>query len=413
MATPEEIEALLSQPEGIDLEFKNAKVQPRTLGRVIAAFANTRGGTIIVGIDPRDNPTEGLLTGIDPQRFQRIAEHARRRLNPQPDLQVLCVPVQGKQLGVIHVKASSNTLVSSDGQVAIRVGSTITTAPASNFPADPPGSPGSNQIVPEAAMASNSGLRASQRRNILIIGIAALVLPSVLFLVRVLQGKDPASLTPGALIVGFSILIAGMSIELFRWRPEREDLARTRERVRQAEAELEEELRSPYADVSQSEAEDEEQARLTLSALWAVTHRRLDHYHTIALEQAAKSFRNAQAAMTIGFILLVGFAVAGFFASTTAGTVVAGALGAVSAALSGYVSRTFVKSQETAAEHLRAYFDQPLEFSRYLAAERLIADARLETEQRAEILGSLVQAMIAGPTSARDAQDIPQPGQSR
>ncbi|MER5222033.1 MULTISPECIES: hypothetical protein [Streptomyces] len=44
-----------------------------------------------------------------------------------------------------------------------------------------------------------------------------------------------------------------------------------------------------------------------------------------------------------------------------------------------------MKSQETAAEHLRAYFDQPLEFSRYLAAERLIADARLETEQRAEI----------------------------
>jgi hypothetical protein len=124
--------------------------------------------------------------------------------------------------------------------------------------------------------------------------------------------------------------------------------------VRQAEAELEEELRSPHTDVSPSEAEDEEQARLTLSALWTVTHRRLDHYHGIALEQASKSFRNAQAAMAIGFILLVAFAIVGFFASTTAGTVVAGALGAVSAALAGYVSRTFVKSQETYARLFRS-----------------------------------------------------------
>ncbi|WP_406105592.1 hypothetical protein OG698_25245 [Streptomyces sp. NBC_01003] len=35
---------------------------------------------------------------------------------------------------------------------------------------------------------------------------------------------------------------------------------------------------------------------------------------------------------------------------------------------------TFVRPQETAAGHLRAYFDQPLELSHYLAAERLVAD---------------------------------------
>ncbi|MFG3369578.1 hypothetical protein ACIPWY_31425 [Streptomyces sp. NPDC090032] len=71
-------------------------------------------------------------------------------------------------------------------------------------------------------------------------------------------------------------------------------------------------------------------------------------------------------------------------ASTTAGSVVAGGLGAVAAGLSGYVSRTFVRSQEASAGHLRAYFDQPLEFSRYLAAERLVADSNLSDEQRAE-----------------------------
>ncbi|MEU0408127.1 hypothetical protein ABZ307_09920 [Streptomyces griseorubiginosus] len=151
------------------------------------------------------------------------------------------------------------------------------------------------------------------------------------------------------------------------------------------------------------EVPEDVQARLTLSELWAVTHRRLDHYHGIALGQARQSFRNAQIAMGVGFTLLVAFVIVALNASTTAGSVVAGGLGAVSAALAGYVSRTFIRSQEAAAGHLRAYFDQPLEFSRYLAAERLLADAGLTDEKRAEVLSLLVQAMIAGPAAPAPA----------
>ncbi|MFF9275023.1 TRADD-N-associated membrane domain-containing protein [Streptomyces griseosporeus] len=139
--------------------------------------------------------------------------------------------------------------------------------------------------------------------------------------------------------------------------------------------------------------------RLTLPELWTVTHTRLDLYHDIATGQARRSFRNAQAAMITGFVLLIVFVVVALQASTTAGSVVAGGLGAVSAALSGFVARTFVKSQETAAAHLRAYFDQPLEFSRYLAAERLIADSALTEQQRAEALTALIQAMVAPPAA--------------
>lgn len=142
-------------------------------------------------------------------------------------------------------------------------------------------------------------------------------------------------------------------------------------------------------------------ARLTLSELWAVTHRRLDLYHEIALGQASRSFRNAQIAMVLGFALLVGFVLVALQASTTAGSVVVGGLGAVAAGLAGYVSRTFVRSQEASAGHLRAYFDQPLEFSRYLAAERLIADAGLSEERRAEVLAALVEAMVAGNNQAK------------
>lgn len=143
---------------------------------------------------------------------------------------------------------------------------------------------------------------------------------------------------------------------------------------------------------------------LALASLWTLTHRRLDYYHEIATHQAKRSFASAQIAMGFGFILLVAFTAVALNASTTAGAVVAGALGAVSAALAGFVSRTFVRSQETAAEHLKAYFDQPLEFSRYLAAERLLADAQLSDEQRAEAVTALVQAIAAGPSAAALAE---------
>ncbi|MCX4994308.1 hypothetical protein [Streptomyces longwoodensis] len=143
---------------------------------------------------------------------------------------------------------------------------------------------------------------------------------------------------------------------------------------------------------------------LTLSALWATTHARLKLYHDVALGQANRSFRSAQRAMWLGFIALAGFVIVALQASTTAGSIVAGGLGAVAAGLAGFIGRTFVRSQETAAEHLRSYFDQPLELSRYLAAERLVADAGLSPEQRANILATLVTAMVSTPQPSVDAQ---------
>lgn len=155
------------------------------------------------------------------------------------------------------------------------------------------------------------------------------------------------------------------------------------------------------------------QGALGLPELWEATHARLDLYHQIATGQAKTSFRNAQMSMVAGFALLVVFAGIALWASSTAGVIVAGGLGAVAAALSAFVSRTFIRSQEAAATHLRSYFDQPLELSRYLAAERLVADGDLSQEQRAEVLSALVQAMVASPPAPQPSAAVaPVPGQS-
>jgi len=214
---------------------------------------------------------------------------------------------------------------------------------------------------------------------------------------------------------------------------ERATVNRSRERLNRAEGELEQALRGmpagshraavaaetgerhaangrtvPLPDVRTEPLPDADpagagdglprpQGALALAELWTTTHARLTLYHDIATSQAKVSFRNAQVAMGAGFALLILFVLLALNASTTAGAIVAGGLGAVSAALSGFVAKTFIRSQEAAATHLRSYFDQPLELSRYLAAERLIADGGLTQEQRGEVLSALVQAMVAAP----------------
>jgi hypothetical protein len=135
-----------------------------------------------------------------------------------------------------------------------------------------------------------------------------------------------------------------------------------------------------------------ETGNLDISALWKVTHQRLDYYHDIVTGQARQSFRNAQLAMGTGLLILIASSIAVVLAKTTTSSIVAGSLGGLGTTLASYIGRTFIRSQESAAEHLRAYFDQPLEFSRYLAAERLLTTIKLS--DRPAVAGEIIQAIV-------------------
>jgi hypothetical protein len=137
-----------------------------------------------------------------------------------------------------------------------------------------------------------------------------------------------------------------------------------------------------------------------------VTNARLDEYHTIATGQARRSFLTAQSAIVIGFLLLIGFAALSFRTHSTTASITTAVLGAVAAALTGYVSRTFVRSQETSARQLRAYFDQPLEFSRYLAAERLLSS---QPDTKPEERDALLRIIIAAMVESTDTDDTLEP----
>ena len=73
---PVQVLELISQGESSLLEFKEEQVRPESLAREMVAFANTFGGTILIGV--ADN---GTITGVNDvsaieQRAINVARHS-------------------------------------------------------------------------------------------------------------------------------------------------------------------------------------------------------------------------------------------------------------------------------------------------------------------------------------------------
>ena len=160
-------------------------------------------------------------------------------------------------------------------------------------------------------------------------------------------------------------------------------------------------------DLDRAEADAAEQGNIDFPTLWRVTQRRLDYYHRIATSQAERSFLYGQLAAGVGFVVIIACAVAAALANSAAASIAAGLLGVAGGGLAGYIGTTFMKSQETAAAQLRAYFTQPLEFSKYLAAERLVAS--LDGDSRTAAMTTIISAIASAPA----VMEPEKPGQGK
>jgi drug/metabolite transporter (DMT)-like permease len=136
-------------------------------------------------------------------------------------------------------------------------------------------------------------------------------------------------------------------------------------------------------------------ADLELAVLWRVTQKRLDYYHQIATAQAEKSFRHSQWATGGGFAVLIAAVALAALSNSTSATIAAGLVGTAGAALAGYLGKTFLRTQESSSAQLRSYFAQPLVFSQYLAAERLLA--MIDGPDRVAAVQELIKSLAASP----------------
>jgi len=114
----------IGQPESELLEYKAVLPPAATVAQLICAFANTKGGAIVLGVV---DDGEGLLiNGLsDEFRAVQIARKAIDLLSPAPSVSYDYVVHQAKRLFVIEVQKSSAE-VALGGKVYIRTGERTT-----------------------------------------------------------------------------------------------------------------------------------------------------------------------------------------------------------------------------------------------------------------------------------------------
>lgn len=121
MLTSSDVYELLEQGESRTVEFKSTDVRADTLAVEMAAFANTVGGTILVGVE--DDKT---LTGnLRPDFEEWVANLARQNIVPAIQPEISTVTINAVTIGIIQVpKGLDKPYQTLDGRYRIRVGST-------------------------------------------------------------------------------------------------------------------------------------------------------------------------------------------------------------------------------------------------------------------------------------------------
>lgn len=101
--TYRDIQELLVEGEGFQLEFKRKVPSEKKVARTLIAFANTRGGTILFGIDD----DKGIV-GVESEKIEveLIARAGAELCDPPIEPRIEIVPYRGKDIIAVHVEES-------------------------------------------------------------------------------------------------------------------------------------------------------------------------------------------------------------------------------------------------------------------------------------------------------------------
>lgn len=122
-----DIKALLEQPEGENLEFNERIPDPPTLAKTISAFANTNGGTTLIGVQEG-----GHVVGADYRKVENIFDNALAYISNSPGIHLQGMSKNGKEFVAISVP-KNNLLTLADGGAFERVGPRIQPLPVAGI----------------------------------------------------------------------------------------------------------------------------------------------------------------------------------------------------------------------------------------------------------------------------------------
>ena len=131
----EDLARALAGGEGREVEFKQGLARDEKVARTLCAFANTRGGLLLVGVDDRGEP---LGAPHPPRTAARLREIARRAVEPELAVESGEVDLAGRRLVWCLVPLSParpHSVVGDDGarEVVVRVGSRNRAATAAHL----------------------------------------------------------------------------------------------------------------------------------------------------------------------------------------------------------------------------------------------------------------------------------------
>ena len=108
-----ELKKLISQGESETLEFKKSVADWKTIVRTVAAFSNSRGGKIIIGVSD-----SGKLSGVKSGRntVENLTNQILQNTDPKAHPRISAEKISGKNIIVIAVKESSDHLVLAFGR---------------------------------------------------------------------------------------------------------------------------------------------------------------------------------------------------------------------------------------------------------------------------------------------------------
>ena len=104
--THDDLKRLVLLGEGARLEFKNRVPRPERIAREVIAFANTDGGTVLIGVDD-----DGTLVGLRDaeEELYALSNALRDRVDPEVEVEISAVRVSRRRdVLVVRVPASGD-----------------------------------------------------------------------------------------------------------------------------------------------------------------------------------------------------------------------------------------------------------------------------------------------------------------
>jgi predicted HTH transcriptional regulator len=93
---------ILSEPEGLNLEFKERASQPNVIAQLLAAFSNSDGGTVLLGVGGK-----GAVLGV--RNLDEAMEKIHRAIDlirPRPQVETSVEMVDGKAVILVNIQKS-------------------------------------------------------------------------------------------------------------------------------------------------------------------------------------------------------------------------------------------------------------------------------------------------------------------